>query len=327
MVGAPRSWGPPGWLDSLGPQWAAPRPMIELPDDYFAYRPRGGVCPPEVWGVISPVVLEIAARAEFPNSAVGKRQLTQTSRFVAWCYQRYNTVDLEQMFDPKRVDYYADHACTPKSAGTTRSALRRIGRIITVNAPWEPRANQYPGTDIAEPYSREEVPLLRKIVNEQVNSLRRRNGRVMLACGLGAGLDGRWVSKVVPDDVLVDGDGVLIRVGYPAPRIVPVLYEWEEEVARLKETAQDEYLIGGRTRTRTRASDRARAMQIPPGCPELSLGRLRSTWLLHHLTVATPLPELHQAAGILTFKTVSRLVERVDLRPADEGRRLLRGLL
>ncbi|MDA8356450.1 MAG: hypothetical protein M0Z95_09220 [Actinomycetota bacterium] len=300
--------------------------MVELPDDYLRYKPQANTCPPEVWDVIGSLVFWIASKAEFPKSAYGKRSLTYTTAFVAWCYLRYTTLDIEQIFDPQRVEYYCEHVLDPRTAKTARSALRGIGKAVTVSAPWEKRPRQYPYVAVPPPYELEQLPALKKIHKEQTTPQRRRAGRTMLAFGLGAGLDGRWAHKVAPNDVYDDDDGVLVRVGYPVPRVIPVLLEWEDEIRDLRDTAEDEFIIGGRRGNRRKASERAKQMEIPPGSPEFSIKRFRSTWIVHHLTIATPLPELYEAAGVLTHRTVSDLVRFVKPRSPQEGRQLLRGV-
>lgn len=61
--------------------------------------------------------------------------------------------------------------------------------------------------------------------------------RGLIAFGAGAGLDGRWTAQIRARDVVVDGARTLLRVDPPFPRTVPVLAEWEYEVAELAATA------------------------------------------------------------------------------------------
>ena len=117
------------------------------------------------------------------------------------------------------------------------------------------------------------------------------------------------VTRVRADDVLVDG-AVLVRVGDPMARVVPVLARWESDVLELAATADDEFLVGGYSTSRNRASALTASLMVPPGHPKLSCARLRSTWLLWHLMAGTRLPELAGAAGLQGVTVLSDLLGR-----------------
>jgi hypothetical protein len=118
----------------------------------------------------------------------------------------------------------------------------------------------------------------------------------LVALGAGAGLDGRWSTRVRADDVISRGDTVLLQVGEPSARLVPVLANYEAAVIDLAASAGDEFLVGGHSRARNRAGELASRIEVSHGTPRLSASRLRSTWLVHHLTIGTRLPELAMAA-------------------------------
>jgi hypothetical protein len=66
-------------------------------------------------------------------------------------------------------------------------------------------------------------------------------------------LDGRWVAKVTAADIIERSGTVLVRVGEPASRVVPVLPDWQDEVVDLAETAGCEVLVSGTSASRNRA--------------------------------------------------------------------------
>src|SRR5205807_5888525 len=104
---------------------------------------------------------------------------------------------------------------------------------------------------------------------------------------------------------------VFVRVGDPSARVVPVLARWEELVLELASSAGDEFLVGGRSLAINRAGDLARKFVVGHGHPKLSAPRLRSTWLVYHLTAGTRLPELALAAGLSGVTVLSDLLHNV----------------
>ena len=140
------------------------------------------------------------------------------------------------------------------------------------------------------------------------------------------GLDGRWLARVGPEDVTCENGVVEIAVGEPAPRRVVVLAEWENEVLDLAETAGDGCLIGTRSNARNRVADLTKSLVCPAGHPRLSTGRLRSTWLLGHLSAGTRVTELCRAAGLKSLLVLSDLMIFVEpLDDADSRTQLRRG--
>ena len=177
------------------------------------------------------------------------------------------------------------------------------------------------------PYTPAEIEILAVDAGLQPTAARRRAARVLLALGAGAGLDGRWVARVAAGGVFWADGVVSVRVGEPAARLEPVLARWEDEVLELAGSAGDEFLVGGRSTSRNRAGALAASLVVPTGHPRLSAGRLRSTWLVHHLTVGTRLPELARAAGLAGVTVLSDLLSFVPAAAPVDADRMLRGVL
>jgi hypothetical protein len=153
-----------------------------------------------------------------------------------------------------------------------------------------------------------------------------RVARALLALAVGAGLDGRWSTQVAAEDVSRHDDGmVLVSVGDPVARTVPVLAAWDEEVWDLAASAGEELLVGGRSIARNRAGALAASFVVPPGHPRFSASRLRSTWLVMHLAMGTRLPELARAAGLQGVTVLSDLLEFVPALDEDTALTILRG--
>jgi hypothetical protein len=261
---------------------------------------------------------------------LGERPVDQRRRRVLYLIAKWATaqglpLDREAILDPAVVERFCEVGLSnPNSRATLRSDLRYMAPLLTKSAPWEPRPMAMAKRQLAPPYSAAEVEVLKHDAWDQPTPARRRGALALLALGLGAGLDGRWLARVGPEDVTCDNGVLEIAVGEPAPRRVVVLAEWENEVLDLAETAGDGCLIGTRSDARNRVADLAKSLVCPAGHPRLSPGRLRSTWLLGHLSTGTRVTELCQAAGLRSLLVLSDLM--VFVEPLDDAavRTLLR---
>lgn len=247
-------------------------------------------------------------------------------RLCVWATAEGLALDRELILDPDTVERFVDIGLKgDRSRATYRSELRRVGPLLTRRAPWEPRAPAVARRQVARPYTPEEVALLRADVQRQPTAARRRTARAFLALGLGAGLDGRWATRVGACDLTATKTALTVRVGEPAPRSVVVLREWEDELIDLAAQAEDKFLVGGSSTSNKRAGHLTARLVVPTGHPRLAPARLRSTWLLTHLVAGTRLPELCRAAGLQGVTVVSDLLEHVDLLDDDSAHRMLRG--
>ncbi len=271
------------------------------------------------------VVPAVVALAPVGLSSAGAtaRVLTQLS---AWCLAQGMALEWESILDPDTVERFVSIGIPhDRCRGTYRATLRRLGPLLTTKAPWEPRAEAVNRRRVALPYSPDELDLLWRDAQHQATPARLRAGSALIALGAGAGLDGRWSTRVAAEDV-VRRDGVIfVRVGEPAARLVPLLARWEDVVLDLASSARDEFLVGGRSLACNRAGDLARKFKVGHGHPALSAPRLRSTWLVHHLTVGTRLPELMPAAGLEGITVLSDLLPNVACLDESEAARMLRG--
>lgn len=246
------------------------------------------------------------------NRSVDVRCRRILLRLASWSTSQGIPLEREDVLDPDTVERFCQLGlANDRSRATFRSDLRRMGPLLTRSAPWQPRPRAMASRNVALPYGCSEVELLRADAANQPTEARRRGARALLALGLGAGLDGRWIARVEARSVTRCARVVEVRVGEPAARFVVVRAEWEDEVIDLARTAGSDYLIGGRSEARNRVADLAKRLVCPAGHPRLSPGRLRSTWLLSHLVAGTRLPELCRAAGLQGFEVLSDLLPLV----------------
>ena len=288
------------------------------------YRPLG--ISADAWSAIRPFVVACAERLGLEGRSGALRVARVLARLATWGTAEGLPLDVEVLLDPDTVErFVVTELVGERSQATYRSTLRRVGPLLTRRAPWEARPATVARRHVATPYTTKELEALRADALLQPTARRVRAARVLLALGAGAGLDGRWVTRVRREDVVVDDDVVQVRVGEPSPRLVPVLAAWEDEVVALADGAGDEFLVGGYSMSRNRAGALAASLVVPNGHPRLSSSRLRSTWLVTHLALGTRLPELARAAGLQGVTVLSDLLEFVPWLDEPEASRMLRG--
>jgi hypothetical protein len=259
------------------------------------------------------------------GTSIAGRYVRALTRLANWCLTEGLLLDVEVVLDPDTVERFASTLPKNKSTATYRADLRRIGRRLTKNAPWEPRPEPIIRRAVAPPYSPDELAQLRRFAANQSTDERRRRATALIALGAGAGLDGRWSTRIRPGDLLRTPGGLVVRVSPPNPRHVPVLASFASDLEWLLADPSHEVLVGGAYRERNRASDVAARLDPAPGLPRLSSGRLRSTWLVHHLTAGTRLPELAEAAGLVGVTVLSDLMAFIPRLSRDEADQQLRG--
>ena len=289
-----------------------------------SYKPSGVEA--ALWASVRPLVLRAAQTLELNAGAASVRTVRVLCRLAVWAIGEGLPLDFEVLLDPATVERFTSVGqLGDPSAATYRSLLRRVGPVLTRHAGWEPRSQSVGRRQVAVPYTEQDLSGLSADAAAQPTPGRRRAAAALLALGCGAGLDGRWVARVTSEDVVASAWGVLVRVGEPSARVVPVLQRWESEVLELAATAGNEFLIGGHSVARNRAGALAASLLVAHGRPRFSASRLRSTWLVTHLSMGTRLPELARAAGLAGVTVLSDLLEYVPPLDDHESTAVLRG--
>jgi hypothetical protein len=278
------------------------------------------------WVAVRPFILGLASRLETDGGSGAVRVVRVLARLAVWAVGEGLALDAEVVLDPDTVErFVAVGLADDRSRATYRATLRRLGPLLTKKAPWEAKPAPVARRNVALPYPDRELEALRAAAVAQPTPGKVRAARALLALGAGAGLDGRWVAQVTAVDVSERDGVVLVRVGEPVARVVPVLAAWEREVTDLAETAGGDFLVGGRSTARNRAGALAASLVVGNGRPHFSASRLRSTWLVTHLAIGTRLPELARAAGLQGVTVLSDLLPFLSTLDDDAILKMLRG--
>ena len=285
--------------------------------------------PAEHWDAIGGFVRSVITDIEPVSPRSAKTVLGVVTVFVHWAWQLGYELDRKVVFDRFAIEEFIAVGYPPNWSNGTRRNMRT--RLFTVSQALLgaeariPRLNPLPGETPSKPYSKEEIIALRSWAKGQRTPTRRRDAIILLALGAGAGLK---VEDFFPlrrrDIVEIDGF-VIVNVGGRRARQVPVMSEWESDLVDAIATLPPESYVfsGGRTgrnkNTITHFVDRTSGDLKP------HTFRLRVTWLVHHLTVGTPVKPFLAAAGVGSSDLLTRYLQYVPDVDVDEARRLLRG--
>ena len=292
-----------------------------------SYQPQG--IPTAEWADagLRAFVTEQIIRLDPPGVPRAKKCALQLAKLARWCHRHGMDLDVEQVLHPDTVERYCEVAlANDPHRGDYRSMLRSIGPVLTKKAPWQPPPVAMKSRKVAAPYDAETVAGFVHDMTRQSTPRRRQSFTAMVALGLGAGLDGRWLHLVYGSDVdQIDGT-TMVEVPDPAPRVVPVRDAWAATVRELAEQADDGLLFGGERPRKNLVNRRASDFDLSQDTPKPNAARLRSTWLVAHLAAGTRLPELVEAAGLQGITTLSDLLPAVERLDPGQARALLQAV-
>lgn len=248
------------------------------------------------------VVSDVARAIPYPLPSV----LNAVTHHVDWCVNIAGIrLERDALFGREIIG--AAVAVMPTSQESSRarrrSLLFRVGEQLgTIPVP--PPLPALAASSPRAPYNRAEIAEVTRWAYSQ-NEAASLSARLLVALGLGAGLQAREIATVRGGDILAAGDVVNVRGA--AARRVPVLDEWASELALLTCLAKDARAPLFRPNATysknivTVFVDRTFAEGLRP-----STQRMRATWLVHHMSSGTPLQDLLATAGLSSANALVR---------------------
>jgi hypothetical protein len=307
---------------------AGPNDVCEAADALVRYVPTH--VDRSVWCAIRSTVVGAVA-ATTTRSSTAARYRSHVAAFSAWAHGQGVAAQMGAVFDPDLIERYIQTGMVgakDSTRATRRAILRRVARHASPDLRHLPAPEPMRYRRVRPPYSGAETGAFLRLAAAQPTPGRRQSVQAVLGLGLGCGLDGRDMSWVRGPDVSVASDGstVVSVTGGSRPRTVVALAEHEQALQQLARAARERLLIGGSTLGRHNVTSAALERLISdPALPRLVAARLRSTWLLHHLRLGTPLPILMPAAGLTTVRPLEDLLADLDPPTAETAARWLRG--
>lgn len=278
------------------------------------------------WGIVEGFVSRAATDCDgrVPMSARVVAQFV--SRIAKWALRSGIPLEREVVFRRSTVGLFIEQECAtlPKTTRNTyRSRLLRIGEVLAPEHQDAPLPNL--NREIAiRPYSPDELIAWRSWAIGQRTPARRRDAKILLALGIGAGLSGGEISESRYKDISLDDGGVLVQVVIGRPRVIPVLSAWEGALVSAFHAGRgpDEFLF--RPNATRPAPNLINHFTQQNGKPP-STSRMRTTWLVAQLSAGIPAKALMDAAGVRGFTSFERCVEYLPNTNFAATRDLLRG--
>jgi integrase len=197
-------------------------------------------------------------------------------------------------------------AFSPATRRTLRTNLRYLARALEAHP--EPAPVALPRERSKPPYGEAEIAGYLRLAAAQSTRARRLRAGALVCLGAGAGLVGAELRHVTGSDVVRRSGGLLVAVGGPRARSVPVLERFHEPLWAAARFAGDGYLLGGSAPQRKNLTDTlTAALCRDAGLPRLEPGRLRATWLCECARLIG-LQAFMRAAGVRCSQRLGDLV-------------------
>ena len=196
--------------------------------------------------------------------------------------------------------------------GTYRSALYRLAEAA--HGPAGQRATPFAGARAPAPYSPAERAELAAVASAQRDPAKRASALALVVFGIGAGLRPGELVALRGGDIVSRGRQVLVQVGGPAARVVPVTSRYAGRAWELARGAGGGHVFrpGPAERSyKNFVTNFARGLTADPAAPGLSLRRARSSFICDHLAAGTPVGVLLSITGIAEAGSLARYARHV----------------
>jgi integrase len=298
-------------------------------DEYYKnYAPK---IPTDHWEAIGDFVRACMVDTNPSAMNTARHAIGTVTKLVHWAWQLGYELDRNVIFERFVIEEFITVGC-PKtwSEGTRRNAraqLFTVGSVLIGPSANIRRLTPLGGDSPSRPYDANEIVALRSWAKSQTTPRRRRAATMLLALALGAGLK---VEDLVPlrvRDIAVTDGFVVVNVTGKHPRQVTVMAEWESDLLEAISQLSPETYVFMESRKGTISTKNMinSFLSYPNGGVKPNSQRMRATWVVYHLTNATPLKLLLKAAGITTAHALVRFTVFVPEVDDVEARRILRG--
>lgn len=300
-----------------------------LPEQYLmwlqeSYRSKKLTDPQLV--ALRPKVIEAISHTPTRGLRSLELRTSQIVAVLAWAKQQHGLTQVADVFTRELIEDFCSTAlggANDKTRADYRGRLRPIADSLhpeTAPVPTQTLRRK----EVLAPYTQEEVRVIRRVILVQPTDEMVRQLCVCVGLGLGAGINSNELKQIRTSDVHASDDGA-IRLDVPGnnARTVWIRREWEDIVARgLLGRTRESYLLGEDPSRRNVAARVFGRAHLLGDVPQLSQDRLRATWLVGHLTRATPFAVLCHAAGLSSTRA---LFDLLDFVPAAPAKGALRG--
>ncbi|MBB2967929.1 hypothetical protein [Leifsonia aquatica] len=255
----------------------------------------------DLWGRIQPFVNSVVRQAEGLTPYTDRELYVIVTPLAAWMRTRAG-LPLENgiAFDPNIIDRFVMDGLsgyTKAGRGTMRSRLRRLSEALLPDSDEPARERPLGKSEPSRPYTDAQITSLHSWAHALPGQVGKNADR-LLALGFGAGLVGTEFGLLHVADLERLNPGILVHVPGDRRRDVPVTHEWEPALIDCAATCDDgDYVFRiGRQTTHRNVITNFVERHRPP--IPLQARRMRATWIVNHLSAATPAVLIIQAAGL-----------------------------
>lgn len=252
------------------------------------------------------------------------------TRLAAWCWETGGLpLERDVIFARDTIAHYIAVGMPnskPSARGNNRSQLLRMSEVLLGRSASLRKLGALPPSDPSAPYSTAELIALRNWADAQTTASRRVNAATLLALGVGAGLSASEIGYTRARHLRIDNEGVVVDVRGERARSVPVLYMWEDVLRERAQQLAPERFAFREEHTvfyPNLISNFVNRSQWGKVRPQTQ--RMRATWIVHHLTIGTPVVPLMHAAGVESLEAFTRYTRFVPTIDEMVARRVLSG--
>ncbi|MFD3739572.1 hypothetical protein [Streptomyces sp. NPDC058629] len=291
------------------------------------YRPSNR---PPAWERVADEVRTTVARATPTTTHRARDLLTALTRIAVYADQQGYPADARLWLAPAMVERFTSAGC-PEVTEATRANYRACLTALrtAVLGPDLPGGRPVPlsASDPSQPFGPNDKAGLWGWSGGQPTAELRRGLRLLLALGLGCGLDTTEIIPLRGPDVRVLNDGsCVLAVRGNRSRLIVCSRPYERTLAEASRHAETGYLLRPSSFARgpNTVTDLVYRAAPDPRVPRLVMGRCRATWLVERMNVPIPLPVLLAAAGLDSLHALSRLLPYLKGTGAEQAHTTLR---
>jgi integrase len=285
----------------------------------------------ENWDAIASFVRASVTLIENESTAAVRYYLTSVSKFALWAYSRgLPIVDPADILNPATVFRYVTEemekfkpSYRAQEMGRLQNLLLKIGDPDTNY----PRAAEHRSAiSEMEVYTAAEQTAFVSSCNNRSTKRQRSNMRVLLGLGFGAGLKVGELNNVRTHDIQQRENHHVVRVPGARERVVPIRADWVPILLDgLADRRPDDYALLG-YRHETLSTRLAIEMHLrAPNEPHPAPSRMRSTWIVEHLTRGLRPDVLASIAGLGVADSFRTYVPRMPAYDLDDYVGLITG--
>lgn len=282
-----------------------------------------------VWAEVNTFVTQ-CVRACVDRTAYSEHDLSiAATKLCVWAWETAGfDLEIDVVFRRSVIGHYVATGASeykPAGRGNLRSQLLRMSEVLLPESVQQ-RLAPLPPSDPTRPYKPKEIASLLAWAEWQSTAARRANARTLLSLGLGAGLSATEIGHLRIDDIRVDHQGVVAHIVGERARDVPLLRAWESILVDRRQQLAGERWAFRENHTNfypnliSNFVNRSRVTVVRPQAQ-----RMRTTWLVTHLSAGTPPAVLLAAAGVDSLGALGRYLQFVEPVDELEARSALRG--